>query len=240
MRPPIYTPSGAALEYAPFGLNIYDGCPHGCTYCYAAAMAKRFGKPWDGKAVVRPGLLEALNRQLPQKEWWNAGRLVHLCFTCDPYPSFSDSTATRDVIKAIKESGNHVQILTKGGANARRDFDLLDSNDWFGVTWSGAEYVGNDEPGAAPQKVRHQNIVMAKEVYGINTWLSCEPVLEPYAIYAAIEVLDSVDVFRIGKLNHRKSGIDWASFGRKAEALCLEYGRNYYIKEDLRKAMGAE
>lgn len=92
---------------------------------------------------------------------------------------------------------------------------------------------------AAPQKVRHQNIVMAKEVYGINTWLSCEPVLEPYAIYAAIEVLDSVDVFRIGKMNHRQSNINWKEFGHKAEALCKEYGRNYVIKKDLRKAMEA-
>ena len=237
MRPPIYTPSGPALEYAEYGLNIYDSCPHGCTYCYAATMAKRFGSPWTGTVAVRPGLLDALSRQLARPDWQSAGKLVHLCFTCDPYPVSCDTTATREVIRAIKESGNHVQILTKGDETAQRDFDLLDSNDSFGVTWSGAEYIGADEPGAASQKIRHQNIVVAKEVYSIRTWLSCEPVLEPSAIYAAIEAFDGVDVFRIGKLNHRKSGIDWASFGRKAEALCIEHGRNYYIKEDLRKAM---
>ena len=155
------------------------------------------------------------------------------------YPIGFDTTATREVIRAIKDSGNHVQILTKGDEEAQRDFDLLDGNDSFGVTWSGAEFIGNAEPNAASHKQRHTNLFMAKH-HGIGTWVSCEPVLDPAAIYAAIEILDCVDMFRIGKLNHRKSGIDWASFGRKAEALCLEYGRNYYIKEDLRKAMGAE
>lgn len=238
MRPPIYTPSGPALEYAPHGLNIYDSCPHGCTYCYAAAMAKRFGTPWNGNAAVRQGLLYALDKQLSRPEWQGAGRLIHLCFTCDPYPVGRSSAATRSVIKAIKDSGNHVQILTKGNEEAQRDFDLLDSNDSFGVTWSGAEFIGNAEPGAASHKQRHTNLFMAKNS-GIGTWVSCEPVLDPASIYAAIETLDCVDMFRIGKLNHKKSGIDWARFGRKAEALCQQHGRIYYIKEDLRKAMEA-
>lgn len=57
--------------------------------------------------------------------------------------------------------------------------------------------------------------------------------------YPAIETLDCVDLWRIGKLNHRKSAIDWPAFGRKVEALCLDHGRNYYIKEDLRRVMEA-
>lgn len=112
----------------------------------------------------------------------------------------------------------------------------MDGNDSFGVTWSGAEFVGNEEPGAASHKQRHTNLFMAKNS-GIGTWVSCEPVLDPAAVYAAIETLDCLDMFRIGKLNHRKSGIDWASFGRKAEALCLEHGRTFYIKKDSRTVM---
>jgi len=40
----------------------------------------------------------------------------------------------RRLIQALKEYGNHVQILTKG--SGRRDFDLLDSGDLYGVTVS--------------------------------------------------------------------------------------------------------
>ncbi len=152
MCPPIYTPKGAALEYAQYGLNIYDSCPHGCTYCYARASAKRYGSPWGDTVTVRPGLMDALRKQLAGKDWQNSGRLIHLCFTCDPYPIGFDSTATRKVIRAIKASGNHVQILTKGHNEARRDFDLLDDNDFFGVTLSGAY---GDEPGAVRLAALH-------------------------------------------------------------------------------------
>lgn len=233
----IYRPKGRALEYCDDGLalNIYDSCPHGCTYCYARSMAARFGKPWGDTVNPRPGIVEATRKKLATMQ--GKGKRIMLCFTCDPYPVGHDSTATREIIRAIKESGNHVQILTKGDETAQRDFDLLDGNDSFGVTWSGADFVGHDEPGAAHHKVRHQNIVVAKEGHGLHTWLSCEPVLDPVSIYAAIETFDCVDIFKIGKLNHRSSNIDWGRFGRKGEALCLEHGRNYYIKDDLRMEM---
>lgn len=232
---PIYEPRTRAREYCDLAVNIYDSCPHGCTYCYARAMAKRFGKPWGNVVSPRPGIVEGVRQQLAGMR--GQGKKIMLCFTCDPYPVGHDSTATREVIKAIKESGNHVQILTKGDETAQRDFDLLDSNDSFGVTWSGADFVGSMEPGAASHEQRHLNLFAAKH-YGIGTWLSCEPVLEPSAIYAAIECFDYVDMFRIGKLNHRRSGIDWHEFGHRAKTMCEERGRAYFIKEDLLREMG--
>lgn len=235
---PIYTPRTRAREYCDLAVNIYDSCPHGCTYCYARAMAKRFGKPWNYPTSPRPGIVEAVQAQL--KGMQGQGKKIMLCFTCDPYPVGCDTMATREVIRAIKESGSHVQILTKGDETVQRDFDLLDSNDSFGVTWSGADFVGHDEPFAAHHKIRHQNLVVAKEVYGLHTWLSCEPVLDPVSIYAAIRAFDCVDLFRIGKLNHCKSDVDWSDFGHTAEELCQLCGRNYYIKEDLRREMEKE
>lgn len=242
IRPPIYAPSGPALEYSHYGLNIYDSCPHGCTYCYARDMAKRFGKPWNGTVSVRSGLLEALHKQLARPEWKNAERLVHLCFTCDPYPIECDTTATRKVIRAIKESGNHVQILTKGGREAQRDFDLLDSNDRFGITFSGGKY--EDEPGAATSYERFYVLLSAKDA-GIKTWVSCEPVLNPSAVIDCIKEMSSqypnaIDLWAIGKLNHRKSDVHWGRFGIGIETLCKRLGRNYIIKNDLRKEVEKE
>ena len=235
MRPPIYKPSGAALEYAEYGLNIYDSCPHGCTYCYAASMAKRFGSPWTGTVAVRPGLLDALHKQLAHPEWQSAGKLVHLCFTCDPYPVSHNTTATREVIRTIKESGNHVQILTKGNEEAQRDFDLLDGNDSFGVSLTGAPLY-EWEPNAGRTHSRILNLKAAKSA-GVRTWVSCEPVLCVDHIRHFIAILDFVDLWRIGKLNHRKHSINWTRFGIGIEALCKRLGRNYYIKEALRREM---
>jgi DNA repair photolyase len=158
-----------------------------------------------------------------------------LCFTCDPYPTDIDTSATREVIKVIKESGNFVQILTKGDETAQRDFDLLGEGDSFGVTWSGAQKA--EEPYAAHPRIRLLNVVLAKKLYGIHTWMSCEPVFNVEAIYAAIEISSAVDLWRIGKLNHMPSDINWSEFGRECERLCKENGREYYIKEDLRRCM---
>lgn len=240
----IYRPKGRALEYAPDGLalNIYDSCPHGCSYCFARDMAARFGKRWTGEVKPRPGIVEATRKKLATMQ--GQGKRIMLCFTCDPYPGGHDSTTTREIILAIKESGNHVQILTKGDETAQRDFDLLDGNDWFGVTWSGAEYGKlefdhNAEPGAAPHKQRHTNLFIAKNS-GISTWLSCEPVFDPASIYTAIGTLDFVDLFRVGKLNYRPSDIDWHAFGHKVRALGEEFGRNIYVKHDLKMEMEME
>ncbi len=57
------------------------------------------------------------------------------------------------------------------------------------------------------------------------------------AVFVDIELLPFVNLWRIGKLNHQKSDIDWRRFGHEVEALCKRLGRNYYIKKDLRAAM---
>lgn len=231
---PIYPPRTRAREYCDLAVNIYDSCPHGCEYCYARAMAKRFGKPWGNVVSPRHGIVEAVRKQLTGMR--GQGQKIMLCFTCDPYPIGVDSSVTREVIQAIKESGNHVQILTKGNGDAQRDLDLLDSNDSFGVTLSG-DYDEIYEKGAAYEGQRVINITAA-HVRGVPTWVSCEPVINPRAIEDFIVDLDFVGLWRIGKMNHRKSNIDWRQFGIDIEALCKRLGRNYYIKEDLRKAMG--
>jgi DNA repair photolyase len=200
-------------------------------------MAKRFGKPWGKTVSPRPGIIEAVQRQLIGMQ--GQGKMIMLCFTCDPYPIGHDSTATRDVIRAIKESGNHVQILTKGGENAERDFDLLDEHDSFGVTYSGA--CRKIEPYAADTVDRLGTLIMLKDIKPhVKTWVSCEPVFDTEAILSYICSMPCVDLWRIGKLNHCKSNINWQQFGHEIEALCKRLGRNYYIKEDLRAEMKEE
>lgn len=227
----IYEPKGKAKEYCDLAINIYDSCNHGCTYCYARSMAKRFGREWGDAVSVRAGIVEA-TRAAAKKY---TDREIQLCFTCDPYPADIDTTPTREVIKAIKESGNRVRILTKGGNRALRDLELLDSGDWFGVTLTGA---CENEPGAAVDVERYATI---KEAHrrGIKTWVSFEPVYHDYIVYGYIQNSDCIDTYKIGKLNYAPSDIDWSAFGHECERLCKLHNRNYYIKDDLRNLMQA-
>lgn len=223
---PIYVPKGKAKEYGDYALNIYTGCPHRCFYCFAPNVLHKSREEFHTNVQPRVGIVEATKQQLEKEKI--TGKLIHLCFTCDPYPTGYDTTPTREIIKAIKESGNNVQILTKG--DGRRDFDLLGENDWYGITLDG---IGH---GTSLWCKRIKSIAKAHE-RGIKTWISFEPVTDEGVFYAEMYEALWVDKVKIGKLNYHNSDINWAEFGRKAEKLCKQLGIDYYIKESLRAEM---
>lgn len=232
MRGPIYEPTGAAAEYGKLALNIYTGCPHRCAYCYAPGVLRKSYRVFSANVRPRDGIVGALAEQLGREDF--AGKTVFLCFTCDPYPKGVETTATRECIKLIKAAGVHVKILTKRPMDALVDFDLLDSEDWFGTTITGAD--PGEEPGAEDQATRKAALEIAHE-HGIRTWASCEPVLDPHQVYLFASEADYVDLFAFGKLNHRKSDVDWAEFGHNVSVICRQHGRNFVIKKSLANAM---
>ena len=224
---PIYEPKGKAREYGDLALNIYTGCPHRCPYCYAPLVLKKDKEAFHSIVEPRDGIVEATRRQLERQHI--TGKTIHLCFTCDPHPTGYDSTPTREIIKLLKEHGNHVQILTKG--NGSRDFDLLDKNDWFGVTITGGET-------AEKRHELSEQLIQAKSLYNISTWVSFEPVIDTDIVLDCLRNRAKVvDKVKIGKLNYHKSDINWHDFGIKAEKICKEQGISYYIKESLRAEM---
>lgn len=225
---PIYVPTGKAKEYGDYAINIYTGCPHRCFYCFAPTVLRKDRETFHSHVEPREGIVEAVKRQLDREQL--TGKTIHLCFACDPYPTGYDTTPTREIIKAIKESGNHVQILTKGDGS--RDFDLLDENDWYGITLDG---IGN---GRNPLwKARYDALVEAYS-RGIKTWVSFEPVTVEREFFINLHlVAPIVDKVKIGKLNYSPWDIDWKTFGQKAEKLCKDLGIDYYIKASLRAEM---
>ena len=223
---PIYEPRGKAKEYGDLALNIYTGCPHRCYYCFAPNVLRRDREEFHSHVEPRPGIVEETRKQLEREKI--TGKLIHLCFACDPYPTGYDTSATREIIQLLKEHGNHVQILTKGDGS--RDLDLLDENDWYGVTVDG-KYSPDMYFGKFGTLLKAKN-------KGIKTWVSFEPVLHAWNVLDCIELFHKAfDKAKIGKLNYYPSDIDWKSFGEQAEALCKKLGIDYYIKDSLRAEM---
>lgn len=231
---PIYKPKGAAAEYGDYAVNIYTGCPHRCYYCFAPQVLHRDREAFHSCVEPRKDIVRELRRQLEREQI--TGKLIHLCFTCDPYPKGYDTTPTREVILALKEYGNHVQILTKGDGSG--DFDLLDENDWYGISISCCGKQKKAEPNAENYNRRISILTEARE-RGIKTWASFEPVIDAGEILWIIKRFGKFyfDKIKIGKLNYYQSDIDWAAFGRKAEAACQKAGVEYYIKDSLRAEM---
>ena len=223
---PIYNPKGAAKEYCEWALNIYTGCPHRCFYCYCPQVLRRNEEDFFSKVEPRKNIVEETRKQLEREGITD--KLIQLCFIGDPYPTGYDSTTTREIIKLLKEHGNHVQILTKG--DGTRDFDLLDNGDWYGVTIDG-KYEYDMYWGKL-------NAIQKAKMFEINTWVSFEPVLDAGNVLQIIAMFhNNFDKVKIGKLNYHPSDIDWKQFGHAAEALCKTLGLDYYIKDSLRAEM---
>jgi len=232
----IYEPKGRAKEYCDLAINIYRGCGHGCSYCYAPNILHMDREEFTNMVTARDGLIDTVTKEAPKYK----GREIHLCFTCDPYsPIDEELQITRQVIKILKANNMTVRILTKGGMRAARDFDLLEKDrDWFGTTmtfWA-EEKSKAWEPGAATPKERYDAIKSAS-LKGIKTWVSLEPVISPEQTLEIIyQTHEFVDEYKIGKWHYdkRSRAINWKDFLYNAIGLLNSYGKEYSIKEDLK------
>lgn len=236
----IYKPYGKAGEYADYAVNLYNGCSHGCTYCYAPMIMHKNKEDFI-KAGQRKCLIANLQKDIAylssRKEQVKS---VFLCFTCDPYqPIESEFGITRWAIQLLHDAGISVMILTKGGLRAIRDFDLLTNRDQFGVTLT-CDIPGESklwEPGAGMPEHRIQSLKTAHDK-GIRTWVSLEPVIYPDSTLNLIKQTHSfVDMYKVGILNYHPltQKIDWPKFGHEVIALLDSLGKKYYIKKDLQE-----
>ena len=234
----IYKPKGRALEYAPLAANLYAGCSHACEYCYAYGAVFRKKDDFHENIRVRKDVLRALEKNATKLS--GDKRRVLLSFTTDPYqPCEEEFGVTREAIKILHQHGLSVELLTKGGTRACRDFDLLTPDDRFATSLTFLDEADSLkwEPNAASPSDRIEAIRTAK-ASGLTTWASLEPVIDPEQSLQIIrETHEIVDLFKIGTLNHHPLGkeIDWTDFGRCAVNLLESVGADFYIKKDLRQ-----
>ena len=213
----IYEPKGAALEYSQLAVNIYKGCLHGCKYCYVPKCLRTTAEEFHSKVSRRNAILESLEKDCQEMQKKSDNREVLMCFTTDPYQP-ADNTLTRKALEIFGEYGIKVQVLTKGGTRAVRDFDLLKKNDWkFATTLLFCKESSRKkfEPNAASVADRVEAIKTAHNM-GIHTWVSVEPVIYPdEALYVINKLSPFVDFWKVGKINHNKElerGVDWHKF----------------------------
>ena len=239
----VYEPRGKAGEYAGLACNLYAGCDHGCTYCYAPAATRKTREKFNSPSP-RAGVLGKLLQDADELGRLHEQRSILLSFTCDTYQEIDVRyKLTREALKILLPRGLNVTILTKGGARSERDFDLLAQYP-DQVTYAATLVFTNEEQRrvyetgtAAPTAERIAALKRAHGL-GIRTWVSLEPVFDPVQSLDLIrQTHEFVDLYKVGTLNYMQEAkaIDWAAFGYDAIALLDSLGKDHYIKVDLKR-----
>ena len=234
--PVIYQPRGKAREYSELACNLFTGCTHACKYCYCPSIMRKSLEEWSGNPHPRSRIIQQLENEA--KKMTGCEKELLFSFMSDPYQNEESAYITRCALEIMQNYNfKKVNVLTKAGFRALKDFDLLKKNGWkFGSTiiFRNESLRAEWEPGAPSIQSRYEAIKEAS-AQGIYTWVSVEPVVNTdEALKVMADLKQYVDFWKIGKLNHHKeieSKINWGRFlsDTKKELMGMEY----YIKKDL-------
>src|SRR3989454_81034 len=109
-------------------INPYQGCEHGCIYCYArpshAYLGLSPGLDFETRIFAKENAAELLRAELSRPDY--RCELIALGANTDPYqPAERKHRITRDILEVLWEFRNPVGIVTKGSL-IERDLDLLE------------------------------------------------------------------------------------------------------------------
>ncbi len=110
-----------------YSMNPYQGCEHGCVYCYARESHQYWGYgaglDFERKIIYKPEAPELLEKQFNNKNWKVSP--IMLSGNTDCYqPIERKLKITRRLLEVCLKYKHPVSILTKNGL-VQRDLDLL-------------------------------------------------------------------------------------------------------------------
>lgn len=180
-----------------FSINPYQGCEHGCVYCYARNTHTYWGHSagldFESKILVKLNAPDLLHRHLSNPKW-QATPIV-LSGNTDCYqPAENQFKLTRALLKVFYDFKHPVGIITKN-ALIQRDTDLLvDLNRdqlvkvIISVTTLDDDLRAKLEPRTAAIKRRLQTIAhLAKE--GIPVSVMVAPIIPGVNEHEVMEII---------------------------------------------------
>lgn len=110
-----------------YSMNPYQGCEHGCIYCYARNTHEYYGfsagLDFESKIIVKKNAAQLLEQQLMHPKW-NAVPIM-LSGNTDCYqPQEKKFEITRSMLKVLAQYRHPVSLITKNSL-ILRDLDLL-------------------------------------------------------------------------------------------------------------------
>jgi DNA repair photolyase len=110
-----------------YTINVYRGCSHACTYCFARPtheyLGLGLGEDFERRIVVKVNAVERLRAELEARRW--GGHHIAMGTNTDPYQRCEGKYhLTQGVVRVLGEAANPFSILTKSTL-ILRDLDLL-------------------------------------------------------------------------------------------------------------------
>lgn len=246
----LYSPKGAAREYAAVGCNIYTGCRHECEYCYLkrGVLSKALGgtevKLKSGFRTGEDAEIAFVKEAKKHREYLQKVG-VFFSFTTDPLIE-ETRAVTRNCLIHAHQLGIPVKLLTKNAdfledesfMSVLEKLQLLRAKVAFGFTLTGHDEM---EPNASANAQRIEAMRRLKE-RGFKTFASIEPIIDFTSSYnMMLDSCDFCDLFKIGLRSGVKSDYykpeECAYFIGRVTGLCAEKGFKVYWKESIRNYM---
>ena len=236
----IYRPKGQAREYGEWAANPYRGCGHKCAYCYVPRnpYLKMTREEFDAGATLKPGFIEAFEKDARRLQKNGKSINIFFCFTTDMYNPFCNEPS-RKILELTHQYGHSFTILTKGGKRALRDIDLYVKADHFASTLTSLDdaFSLKWERGAALPKERTDTLKTFHDK-GIFTWVSLEPTLSTEASIKIVkQTYEFVDFYKIGRANYlpMTKSTDWRAYTLDMLETILRLDVLAYFKKDLQE-----
>lgn len=168
-----------------YSLNPYQGCYHGCAYCYARPSHQYLGfgagTDFERKLMVKTNAPELLRAAFMRRSW--AGDVVVMSGNTDCYqPLEASYELTRRCVQTFLEFQNPLAMITKGGV-IHRDIQLLGElarhtsvEVFVTIPFVDDEVRRSLEPFAATLERRFEALRKLSEL-GVRTGISLSPII---------------------------------------------------------------
>lgn len=155
------------IEWATHTWNPVTGCRHGCPYCYARRIARRFGKTAAARAFEPEFHPERLGQPLKRHK----PARIFVCSQADLFGRWVPADWIRAVVDVARQAPQHTFVfLTK--APMRLLLPDFPDNCWVGVS-------------TPTQQALNRAAWLLPEVKASVRFVSAEPLLEPLSLRAA-------------------------------------------------------
>lgn len=190
-----------------YSLNPYQGCEHGCVYCYARPTHSFWGYgpgvDFESRILIKKNA-PSLLRQVFKSKGWKASPIM-LSGNTDCYqPADRRFEITRKILEVCWEFRHPVSIITKNSLIIR-DLDILEKLAKERLVKVILSITGIDEKNRQimePRTSSYQsrlNTLHALTKVGIPTYVMMGPV---------IPSINDHEIFTLGKEVHRRGALD--------------------------------